>query len=266
MTIFSLASRTDWLAANGVNKDWSYNFSLEEAEVVVEVRDAAGVITQFVSNFEFFPTDDSEGFIRYPAVGSALAAGNDVRISRLVPYTQPTAIGQQGRFHPELHERALDRSTKQIQQLRDLAERSVKVPDGEVGPVWNVGPEDEIIAYAADGGAKSSGKTLEQLEAIVATSDSPPANVPSGKLWWESDTGNLFIRYNDGTSDQWVQVNVSGPSAPSVIGNAYDSRIDAQLTSIDPTVDVLYTAGFAAPGDGGGALYKRVASEPTHAG
>jgi hypothetical protein len=33
---------------------------------------------------------------------------------------------------------------------------------------------------------------------------SAPANVPDNTLWWDSDSGNLFIYYNDGNSKQWV--------------------------------------------------------------
>jgi len=45
-----------------------------------------------------------------------------------------------------------------------------------------------------------------------------------------------------------------------------DSRTSAQGQSFKPDVKWVRTAGFAAPGDGGGALYKRVSSEPSHAG
>lgn len=39
--------------------------------------------------------------------------------------------------------------------------------------------------------------------------DLPPA-ASHGQLWWESDTGNLYVRYNDGTSTQWVQIGGGG--------------------------------------------------------
>lgn len=48
--------------------------------------------------------------------------------------------------------------------------------------------------------------------------------------------------------------------------NLQNSRMDAQLSDIPPDVEFVSTAGFSAPGDGGGALYKRVSSEPSHAG
>ena len=42
--------------------------------------------------------------------------------------------------------------------------------------------------------------------ASVLVADTPPAGAPDKSLWWESDTGILYIRYNDGTSTQWVAV------------------------------------------------------------
>lgn len=34
--------------------------------------------------------------------------------------------------------------------------------------------------------------------------DTAPANPIEGDLWWKSDEGQLYIYYNDGTSNQWV--------------------------------------------------------------
>jgi len=45
-----------------------------------------------------------------------------------------------------------------------------------------------------------------------------------------------------------------------------DSVTAAQAESFKSSANWLRTAGFASPGDGGGALYKRVTSEPSHAG
>ncbi|MEY9428144.1 hypothetical protein ABH975_003459 [Bradyrhizobium ottawaense] len=41
-------------------------------------------------------------------------------------------------------------------------------------------------------------------KAAVFISDTPPVGVPDNSLWWESDTGLMFVRYNDGDSTQWV--------------------------------------------------------------
>ena len=46
----------------------------------------------------------------------------------------------------------------------------------------------------------------------VTVGDNPP-NIPNpnnGELWWESDTGDLYVYYNDGDSSQWVMANSGG--------------------------------------------------------
>ena len=46
----------------------------------------------------------------------------------------------------------------------------------------------------------------------VTVGENPP-NTPTpnnGELWWESDTGDLYVYYNDGNSAQWVMANSGG--------------------------------------------------------
>jgi hypothetical protein len=40
--------------------------------------------------------------------------------------------------------------------------------------------------------------------ASVSVGDSPPTSPTANSLWWQSNTGDLKIYYNDGTSSQWV--------------------------------------------------------------
>jgi hypothetical protein len=44
--------------------------------------------------------------------------------------------------------------------------------------------------------------------ASVIISDTPPVDPAKGTLWYESDTGNTFIFYEDADSSQWVQQNI----------------------------------------------------------
>lgn len=60
-----------------------------------------------------------------------------------------------------------------------------------------------------------NGTTWGSIGGGATIADAPPPNPGSGELWWESDTGGLFIRYNDGDSQQWVQTN-----AASTLGEA----------------------------------------------
>jgi len=42
----------------------------------------------------------------------------------------------------------------------------------------------------------------------VYVGDSPPVSPALGQLWWKSDSGNSFVYYNDGNSNQWVSSHV----------------------------------------------------------
>jgi hypothetical protein len=84
----------------------------------------------------------------------------------------------------------------------------------------------------------------------TAISDTPPASPQPGQMWWESDTGNLYIWFNDGTSSQWVQV-AGGPTiadAPAD-GNEYVRvngvwRLKSQVLNLSSTgVNVVVPVG-----------------------
>ena len=61
--------------------------------------------------------------------------------------------------------------------------------------------------------------------ASVTVSDAAPSSPDPGNLWYESDTGSMFIYYDDGSTSQWVEVGGSSvvamftsdtaPSTPS---------------------------------------------------
>jgi hypothetical protein len=73
---------------------------------------------------------------------------------------------------------------------------------------------------------------------LVDVGTSPPGTPLDKQLFWEVTTGFLYIRYNDGTSTQWVQVN----SQPGSIGEA----------PIDGQPYVRKDGGWAVGASGGG--------------
>jgi hypothetical protein len=56
------------------------------------------------------------------------------------------------------------------------------------------------------------------ISAGVMISDTAPVNPVHGQLWWESDSGNTFIYYDDGSSAQWIQFNIAPPIPPLAPG------------------------------------------------
>ena len=65
------------------------------------------------------------------------------------------------------------------------------------------------------------GTFLTGVGSTIAIGDSAPSSPNVGDLWWESDSGDLKVYYNDGSSSQWVSANSSdtlvqiSASAPS---------------------------------------------------
>jgi hypothetical protein len=47
--------------------------------------------------------------------------------------------------------------------------------------------------------------------ATVTTSTTPPGSPAAGDLWWNSEEGNLYVWYSDGTSNQWVAASLAPP-------------------------------------------------------
>jgi hypothetical protein len=78
--------------------------------------------------------------------------------------------------------------------------------------------------------------------ASIYTSDTPPTGAPPGSIWWESDTGNLYISYNDGNSIQWVAV--AGVGSPTPVIRSYLSGLT--LSTTGPSANFSVAPGVAA--------------------
>jgi hypothetical protein len=62
--------------------------------------------------------------------------------------------------------------------------------------------------------------------AMIRIADEPPPTGTHGNLWWDSNDAALYIRYDDGSSIQWVQISgvhvVTGPTGPiGISGEGY---------------------------------------------
>lgn len=82
-------------------------------------------------------------------------------------------------------------------------------PVGPTGPQGPIGPQGEQ-GEGVPGPAGEQGEQGEQgIQGVpglttVYVSDTPPVGSPDSTLWFESDTGLLYIKFNDGSSTQWV--------------------------------------------------------------
>jgi hypothetical protein len=77
-------------------------------------------------------------------------------------------------------------------------------PPGPQGPQGSQGPQGTPGSTGAIGPAGPPGPTGAIGSSSIYVADVPPTGVPANTLWWESDSGLLYVLYNDGDSTQWV--------------------------------------------------------------
>ena len=87
----------------------------------------------------------------------------------------------------------------------------------------------------------------------VISDTAPPGPLQAGQLWWKSDTGNTYIWYNDGDSQQWVQQNVPPADAAIAITRIVKTVFTASGTYTKPAN--LKFLEVACVGGGGGAAF-----------
>jgi len=104
----------------------------------------------------------------------------------------------------------------------------------------------------------------------LTVSDTPPSSPVDGALWWESDTGMLYVRYNDGVGPaQWVQAaavpsldptafvaktgdimtgHLSLPVTPAAANAVRKDYVDAAITAYAAPLDALAYSGMQING------------------
>ena len=73
----------------------------------------------------------------------------------------------------------------------------------------------------------------------VTVGTAAPSSPAEGDMWWDSDDGKLFVYYDDGTSQQWV--DAAGPSVAvqSTAPTGYEGQL--WLDDTDGSMYVYYT-------------------------
>jgi hypothetical protein len=130
MTVSSTTNKVV-IAGNASTTVFTYNFQINDAaDAVVIYTDALGVSTTLSSTLYSIsglgvPTG---GTVTYPLVGSPIAFGTSLTITRQLAMTQPTSISNQGAFYPSAVEAAIDRAVMEVQQVNELIGRTVTAP------------------------------------------------------------------------------------------------------------------------------------------
>ena len=87
--------------------------------------------------------------------------------------------------------------------------------------------DDLLLVNRAGGSYKTEYTEIKQdiIDSVPSTevSATPPTGAEEGDLWWDTTDGRLYVYYDDGSSEQWVDASpdaqapvvISAPSAPT---------------------------------------------------
>jgi len=80
-------------------------------------------------------------------------------------------------------------------------------PTGATGATGSQGPQGIPGPTGATGPTGPQGPPGTGGSGSLVIGDTPPASPSPGSEWWDSNSAQLYIFYNDGTSSQWVVAN-----------------------------------------------------------
>lgn len=244
MTITSTTRKAGPYPGNGVTTAFPFGFKVfKKEDVLVTFTDANGTDYELVLDSDYSVTLNEDqnnnpgGTITYPRAGSPLAilaATQRLTFTGDLPYTQPTDIPNLSPFFPEVVEDALDRAEIQIQQLKEISDRAIKVgvSDTPLPPLPGQSARgNTVIGFDANGNV-----TVFPLPSSVGAGDRIPYTLVNGVDFMPGATqvtlprapgtsGNLEVNF-DGNPQQFGEWGVAGTTL------SFTTPVPAYVTQI----------------------------------
>lgn len=297
MTIATSTGRIQY-SGNGVTDDFATNFKLlDESHVEVTLTSSAGVDTvQTISTHYTVALGASTATV---TMLTPPASGETLTLRLLVPITQTYDLVNGQAFNADTIETALDLGTQVDQSLQEQIDRCVKldvsddVADlaallNDVQTVADIETDVNTVAgisanVTTVAGISSDVTTVATNVADItnfsdvyigaAASDpstrSDASALQEGDLYFNTTTDVLKF-YTGSTWEALNNIPGTGTVTSIAMGEAmslqFDTKADAVAATIPSDIDSIEIRGYTSTGDGGGAKYKRVGSEPSHDG
>ena len=226
MTVPSEISRSERYQGNGVTTVFPFNFKILDSAHIQVLVGDGRTENALILEQDYTVQGITEDSGSV-TLSAPLAYGKILVILRRVPFVQETDLENQGAFYAETHEDAFDYLTMQTQELKEKVDRSIVIP-----PTSDLDPSDVLNDIL------NAKENAERAEAAADRSENAADRA-------EDAANNIVIQGK-------TPIFATTLSVPSL--------------SIPLEFRAFETQGYSAPGDGGGAHYKRVATEPTHAG
>lgn len=183
MTTPSTSRKAGPLLGTGSQTAWPFTFKVYAAgDVKVTTANSAGVEATLVLNTDYTVALNSNqdtspgGTVTYPISGSALPVGSLLAIVGDLDYDQPLDLPSGGNFSPLALENQLDRSTMQIQQLREEMDRTAKLPATSLESVEALVDDLQRIADSA-GNMDIVAENITSVNVVAADLSEPVSEI-----------------------------------------------------------------------------------------
>lgn len=223
MTISSTTRKAGPFFGNDATTSFPFPFKVfkkQDVKVTLTTDTGADIELTLDSDYLIVLNADQDaspgGVVTYPRSGSPMAVGYRLTMTGGLANVQPTDIQNSGGFFPQVVEDMSDRSTIQIQQLQEIADRSLKFS-------------------VSDSGA---GVTL------------PPADLRADKVLGFDSTGKPTVLIPTSGSAADVLIQLAGPSGSSMVGFIQAGVGAVVRTAQDKMRDEFNAKDFGVPMDG----------------
>jgi len=284
MTVATTTNRNDYVG-NGSQTVFAYTFRIFAAsDLQVFVN---GVVKTLGSDYTVSGVGGGTG--GNVTLTTAPGAGTKVAIVRAVPYTQETDYVANDPFPAETHEAALDKLTMLVQQVKEITDRSAKVPTSSSltgltvpepiagGELIRWKPDKsnlEVVApssldvtmnpIVAQGDLIRGGAgAIPERIALGASGTGLVVSPATGKPEWAEGTGILALTNRTGGSlavgdvvgldttnnDSVVLADTAGATAPLVVALTSVANLAAGLFAHVGRVSVVNVTGAVTRGN-----------------
>ena len=250
MTI-STTTTTITYSGNGVTTSFTFPFvGAEASDIVVTLTTPTGVNTVLSPTlysivFNAIPTGELwavGGTVNYPLIGSPIAAGYSLSITRQVPYIQDISISNQGAFYPQAVEQGLDLLEMQVQQSQTDHLYALRAPVTDGTPPNNIPSKiaraNSYLAFDANGQPIATTITAGAVPGSTATARRINTTGTSTVNVLTTDSFGGVAIYQSSTPVTTIQLQTTGGPYPITDGggNAGTSNITV-LPPAGKTID-----------------------------
>lgn len=268
MTVSTETTKSATVVGNGVTTAFPFAFKIfqtSDVSVVLAVV-ATGVETVLTEGVDYSVSMNADqeadpgGEVTYPLSGSPMASTHSLTLVRDVPATQGLDLTLGGSFNPDNIEKALDRVTTLVQQLKEAVDRAVKVSISS-----GLTPDEFFLDNITNAEANANAAAASAAEALAsATAAVAAAEDFLSKYIGASATDPTVDGNGDALTEGDLYWNTAVPEFRVYSSGSWVTFLDPGLLTVTPFAETLL--GDAAASDArttlglGTAATKNVAS------